>query len=366
VSNDGNVSEVLLHKYDPLFCGNLPKNKTFYQQKRLKYGAKFADNVLMMNILLGLLLIFSFGCSSLKKAGSRTIAEEGPSDSSSQELAPSLSFTPNSPLTNGNSGVLVLKVSPQTDLEESDLEGEVTLKQVDGETKTILFPFYLQAPGQFRAVIGFPYKTIPGKQEIKVLVKGPADNEELTHRFELKKGVYGKDKPLSVDPNTVRPDEKTQLIIDEQQKILDEIYSTSFNKKLWKPNFKIPVATPVITSNYGNARTYNGSLSSFHSGMDYRGNEQTALMASNDGVVRLNQHLHFTGNTVIIDHGKGVFTLYGHMSSFAKNLKPGEFVKKGQYIGQAGRTGRVTGPHLHFGFKIHNELVNPTFLYTLE
>jgi murein DD-endopeptidase MepM/ murein hydrolase activator NlpD len=323
----------------------------------------------MMNILLGLLLILTVACSNLKTAetsGNRTIAEDSSSEQNASELSSSLSFTPNSPLTNGNSGVLVLKVSPQTDLKENDLEGEVTLSLLDGETKTIIFPFYQTGPGQFRAVIGFPYKTIPGKYDVKVLIKGAADNEELSHSFQIKKGVYGKDKPLSVDPNTVLPDPKTQLIIDEQQKILDEIYTTSFNKKIWKPNFQIPVATPFITSNFGNARTYNGSLSSFHSGVDYRANEQTPLMASNDGVVRLNKHLHFTGNTVIIDHGKGVFTLYGHMSSFAKALKPGDFVKKGQYIGQAGRTGRVTGPHLHFALKIHNELVNPSFLYTLE
>jgi hypothetical protein len=186
----------------------------------------------MMNILLSILLILSVACSNLKQAGNRTIAEDSSSEQAATELQSSLSFTPNSPLTNGNSGVLVLKVPAQSDLKENDLEGEITLPQLDGETKTIIFPFYLHEAGQFRAVIGFPYKTIPGKYDVKVLIKGTADNEELSHSFQIKKGVYGKDKPLSVDPNTVIPDQKTQLIIDEQQKILDEIYTTSFNKKI--------------------------------------------------------------------------------------------------------------------------------------
>jgi murein DD-endopeptidase MepM/ murein hydrolase activator NlpD len=277
-----------------------------------------------------------------------------------------MSLSNGSKLYHGNAGILRLEFPAETLIEEKQLSGEMSLNQTDGSLKTILFPFYQVSPTIFEAVIGIPYRSVLGEAEIKVLVSTETDSEEYIHPFKILKYAYGQDKPLTVDPNTVKPDAATQLIIDNEQKILDEIYATAVDQKMWTVPFKVPVDTPYITSNYGNARVYNGTLASYHSGMDYRGNEQTPLKSMNDGVVRLTRHLHYTGNTVIIDHGKGLFTIYGHMSKFAKDLKPGVFVKKGQYIGQAGRTGRVTGPHLHLGLKIHGELVNPTFLYTIK
>lgn len=278
-----------------------------------------------------------------------------------------LTFKSERPFYNGNAGFINLSFPDIEDLTDENFKGEVVFEQIDGSVKTIIFPFYPTSNSSFEAIIAVPYRTIPGEYEVSVSFDDQKEGpRKISTKIKVLKAVYGKDKPLTVDPNTVKPDPESLKRIEEEQIILDQIYASSIDEKLWTPPFVKPVKVPQITSYYGNARVYNGELASFHSGLDYRGNETTDLYATNNGVVRLMQSLHYTGNTIIIDHGKGMFTLYGHMSKFSNNFKIGDTVKKGQFLGKAGRTGRVTGPHLHWGLKLHYELVNPLFLYQIR
>jgi murein DD-endopeptidase MepM/ murein hydrolase activator NlpD len=88
------------------------------------------------------------------------------------------------------------------------------------------------------------------------------------------------------------------------------------------------------------------------------------VKASNAGKIALASDLYFAGKTVIIDHGLGVFSLYCHFSRF--RIKRGDFVQKGNVIGEIGSTGRVTGPHLHWGIKIQGSRVDPFSLLSLN
>lgn len=311
--------------------------------------------------LHGLLILFfltGFGCA--KALPKRAIS------SRETPVGVQVKLSQNAQFFHGNAGIIDLIVPSNLKIVEESLQVEAVIEQIDGEIKTILFPFYKINEGHFQTILGVPYRSKIGEAEITVLLKTEDDTFEISEKFQVKSFAYGKDKPLNVDPNTVKPDPATQVIIEEQQKKLDSIYSNSAPAKLWQAPFKAPVAKPVITSKYGNARIYNGELKSFHSGLDYRANETTDLFATNHGIVVLAENLHFTGNTVIIDHGKGLFTIYGHMNKFNSKIVVGSPVKKGQLLGRAGRTGRVTGPHLHWGLKIHGELVNPQFLYQLK
>jgi len=112
-----------------------------------------------------------------------------------------------------------------------------------------------------------------------------------------------------------------------------------------------------ITSAFGNKRLFNGVLKSFHSGTDFRAKTGTPIHTVADGRVVLVKNRFFAGNSVIIDHGQGIYTSYYHLSRF--KVRKGEFVKKGQVIGLAGATGRVTGSHLHFTVHINGTLVDP-------
>ena len=112
-----------------------------------------------------------------------------------------------------------------------------------------------------------------------------------------------------------------------------------------------------ITSNYGNARVYNGKTKSYHTGTDYRAKVGTNIYASNNGIVALTMHRFYLGNVVYIDHGRGAFSYYSHMDSFS--VKKGQKVKKGQLLGKSGKTGRITGPHLHYALRLYNTTVDP-------
>jgi murein DD-endopeptidase MepM/ murein hydrolase activator NlpD len=115
-----------------------------------------------------------------------------------------------------------------------------------------------------------------------------------------------------------------------------------------------------ITSEYGSARTYNGTLKSYHGGVDFRARTPLSILAANDGIVVLAKERYYAGGTVIIDHGEGLYSCYFHLSRFDVNV--GDQVKQGQSIGLTGATGRITGPHLHFGIMAHAHQTDPLYL----
>ena len=131
-------------------------------------------------------------------------------------------------------------------------------------------------------------------------------------------------------------------------------------EKLWTGKFKRPVNKARISSVFGIRRRVNGKLLKdyFHSGTDFAAPRGTAIYACEAGkviVAKKGWRLH--GNTVCIDHGRGVISIYIHMNSL--NVKEGQTVAKGQKIGAVGSTGRASGPHLHFGVYVNNVATNP-------
>jgi murein DD-endopeptidase MepM/ murein hydrolase activator NlpD len=112
-----------------------------------------------------------------------------------------------------------------------------------------------------------------------------------------------------------------------------------------------------VTSIYGTKRTFNGEMRSFHQGLDLRAKTGTPVRAPAGGTVVLAKDLFFTGNTVILDHGYGIFTIYAHMSKLG--VKKGEKVNVKQQLGLSGATGRASGPHLHWGAQVNKSKVNP-------
>ena len=114
------------------------------------------------------------------------------------------------------------------------------------------------------------------------------------------------------------------------------------------------------TSVFGTRRVFNGQARDPHPGLDLRAASGTDVVASGPGRVVLAQDLYYSGNTVIVDHGGGLFTLYAHLSSIG--VENGANVEAGQSLGASGATGRVTGPHLHWGAKIGAIPFNPTAL----
>ena len=151
------------------------------------------------------------------------------------------------------------------------------------------------------------------------------------------------------------PPEELQRIADEKAEAVN-IYNHITPERYWNKPFIRPIDS-ITTSEYGSARTYNGVLKSYHGGVDFRAKTPLPILASNDGVVVLVKDRYYSGGTVIIDHGEGIYSCYFHLSEF--NVKAGDRVIRGEEIAKSGATGRITGPHLHFGFMIQGIQSDP-------
>ena len=116
----------------------------------------------------------------------------------------------------------------------------------------------------------------------------------------------------------------------------------------------------TATSVFGTRRVFNGKPRDPHSGLDLRAASGTPVHSSGPGVVSLAQELYYSGNTVIVDHGGGLFTIYAHLSEI--RVQEGDTAEAGDVLGLSGATGRVTGPHLHWGAKIGSVPFDPTAL----
>ncbi|HJT17882.1 MAG TPA: M23 family metallopeptidase, partial [Thermoanaerobaculia bacterium] len=113
----------------------------------------------------------------------------------------------------------------------------------------------------------------------------------------------------------------------------------------------------VKGTNFGVRRIFNGEPRAPHSGADLHAAAGTPVHATNRGRVVLAKNLFFTGNTVLLDHGFGIYSLYAHLSRI--DVHAGETVNRGEVVGLVGATGRVTAPHLHWGMRVQGARVDP-------
>ncbi len=177
----------------------------------------------------------------------------------------------------------------------------------------------------------------------------------LSLPIEIQDGHY-KRESLRVNPSKAHFSKTAKVRIAKELKEAKKIYNTYTPKLYIHSPFILPLHSK-ITSAFGNKRLFNGTLKSYHSGTDFRAKTGTPIIASNRGRVVLVKNRFFAGNSVIIDHGEGIYSGYYHLSKFAVNV--GDIVEKGQVIGYSGATGRVTGPHLHFTFHVGGVCVDP-------
>jgi murein DD-endopeptidase MepM/ murein hydrolase activator NlpD len=167
---------------------------------------------------------------------------------------------------------------------------------------------------------------------------------------------------LHVDNKFVEPDAEQAARAKVEQQKLREIYATVSPQKLWQGRFRIPLDGITKGANFGRRRVLNGQPGSPHSGVDLPATIGTPVHASQTGRVVLAEPLFFAGNTVIIDHGLGIYTLYCHLSEI--DAKVGDKIAVGAVLGKVGATGRVTGPHLHWGLSVGRSRVNALQIVT--
>jgi len=208
--------------------------------------------------------------------------------------------------------------------------------------------------GSFGALLGADLEEAAGPKKMVIRAQGKADIEvPVFLRVRIKN--YSTER-LSLPASFDRFDEATLKRIRREKKHMAQFWSISSGKRWWKAPFVRPVPG-AITSPFGLRRVINGSRRSPHSGVDLRAAEGADIVATNHARVVLVDEFYFNGKSVVLDHGGGLYTMYFHLSDFRVN--EGSQVRKGEVIGLVGMTGRVSGPHLHWGARLNGARVNP-------
>lgn len=188
-------------------------------------------------------------------------------------------------------------------------------------------------------------------------VHAVVDGEQMAHSKPIE--IYEKNFPvqkLSVDPNMVVPPKEFLPRIREEGRVVGEALSTLTVERLWS----LPMQRPVkgrISSIYGLRRVFNGQPRTPHRGLDISAPTGEPVRSVDNGRVILIGDHYYAGQSVYLDHGQGVISAYFHLSKIV--VRTGQVVPKGEFIGHVGSTGRVTGPHLHFGLYVLGQAVDP-------
>jgi murein DD-endopeptidase MepM/ murein hydrolase activator NlpD len=211
--------------------------------------------------------------------------------------------------------------------------------------------------GRWKAIVGIPLATEPGRQAIRVVTPKP-DDEDREIAFTVAPKAYATQK-LTVEPRKADPLPEDMKRIDEESARTERALATYSEEFTPTWSWAAPVPGPQSDS-YGKRRVFNNIPRKPHSGMDIAAPTGTPIRSPAAGRVIETGDFFFNGNTVFVDHGQGVLTLYCHLSRI--DVKPGDVVKEGQVLGLVGATGRVTGAHLHWGVSVNRAMVDPGLL----
>jgi murein DD-endopeptidase MepM/ murein hydrolase activator NlpD len=259
----------------------------------------------------------------------------------------------------------LLPLEVKSDSPLNDLKGEAANRALSFWPSATSANAPASAPHIYQSLIGIDLDQKPGSYDLSVEATQTAGGSPLAcqAKFEVTDGHY-KVERLNVAPKFVEPTPEDLKLAQDQTARLRAIFATVTPEKLWQGKFRMPIQGATSFKNFGTRRVLNGEPSSPHTGVDVGAVRGTPIHATQRGRVVLAEPLYFSGNTVVLDHGLGIYTLYGHMESMP--VKVGDTVETGQIIGKVGSTGRVTGPHLHWGLSISGARVNALDLLNLK
>ena len=205
--------------------------------------------------------------------------------------------------------------------------------------------------GRWKAVVGVPLSAEPGELELSV------GSEKVS--VTINRHGYDEQRLTIKNKSYVTPDQAQLDRISREREIID----TALNRFRKVAVADISLEAPVggrRSSSFGLRRFYNDQPRAPHKGMDIAAPSGTPIAAPRAGLVAATGDYFFNGNTVIVDHGQGLVTMYCHLSEIA--VEEGDELDAGEVLGAVGATGRVTGPHLHFGTYLNGTAVDPAIL----
>ncbi|HUQ51721.1 MAG TPA: peptidoglycan DD-metalloendopeptidase family protein [Gammaproteobacteria bacterium] len=222
---------------------------------------------------------------------------------------------------------------------------------------------FVRSGDRWLGIVGVDLDSKPGDHAVDVTFKYDDGRSRVVREpVAVTAGQYPTTE-LEVEERFVELSPEDQARADREAAETSAIYDTFTPERLWTAPFTIPVRGAKDGRNFGHRRVFNGQPRAPHSGADLRATTGTPIYAANRGRVVLAKNLFFSGNAVFIDHGYGLFTTYLHLSKI--DVAVGDIVERGQELGLAGATGRVTGPHLHWGVRLVDARVDPFALVRL-
>jgi murein DD-endopeptidase MepM/ murein hydrolase activator NlpD len=214
-------------------------------------------------------------------------------------------------------------------------------------------------PLKWSGLIGIDLNTKPGPHVVNVTGLD-ADGKAVTVEYPM--AVLPREfatRTLTVDERFVSPPREALARIQKESEKVRAIIDSVSPARYWRGPFVLPVPGRPI-SEFGKRSVYNGQPRSPHAGTDFAGATGTPIKAPNAGKVVLAADLYYSGITVILDHGQGLYSYFGHMSALSAH--EGDTVAAGDVVGKVGATGLVTGPHLHWSVRLAGTRVDPLSL----
>lgn len=214
----------------------------------------------------------------------------------------------------------------------------------------------VKSDGQWVAVVGVPLSAKIGTQRVMVTQAG----ESRRMLFEIEDKAYPTQHITIKDKRKVNPNKLDMTRINSESAKI----KAALRHWTEKESLPIPFAWPIegrVSGLFGRRRVFNGQARRPHSGMDIAAPTGTEIHAPAEGIVRDTGDYFFNGNTVFIDHGLGLVTMFCHLDRI--DVKAGQVIEQGHVIGTVGATGRVTGPHLHLGVSLNDARVEPRLFF---
>jgi len=234
--------------------------------------------------------------------------------------------------------------------------GLAIFTSLSGEFQGIKIPLTQSGGKTYEGLVGIDLDTMPGGYPIKVSGEDKSGKMHSgVHRLTVKRNDF-KTQKLTLPARLVDLDAKTLARVDQEEKRLKALFLEFRDERLWNGAFLRPVQGEVTTA-FGLRRVINRQAKSPHSGVDLDADGGTPVRAANSGVAVLVDELFFSGKSVILDHGWGIYSMYFHLAQ--ARIQEGDKIAKGDILGFVGSTGRSTGPHLHWGIRIRDARIDP-------
>jgi murein DD-endopeptidase MepM/ murein hydrolase activator NlpD len=216
---------------------------------------------------------------------------------------------------------------------------------------------FVQRGDRWTAVVGVDLDSRPGDHAVDVTFAYADGRSRVVREPVVVRAEQFPTTELQVEERYVELSPEDQARAAREGAETTAIYDTFTPELYWSESFEVPVRDAKDGRNFGHRRVFNGQPRAPHSGADLRAPTGTPIRAANRGRVVLAKDLFYSGNAVFVDHGYGLYTTYLHLSRI--DVAPGDLVERGQQLGLAGATGRVTGPHLHWGVRLLDARVDP-------